>query len=180
MITAQKQPAGFNPAGCFHIIKHILKDIVTADITGRLRIGNDLSALGDLRPFVNNLVLQMYVFADHRVCQDHAVLYNSAFPDLASASDNTVFNSSLDQAAVGYNRIPDLCAVKILSGAGIVGPGVDRPFRIEQVLCCLEVNKRNIGVKIALEISDRSEVSSVRYAADIQFSRRMRLRSVEA
>ena len=147
MITAQKQPAGFNPAGCFHIIKHILKDIVTADITGRLRIGNDLSALGDLRPFVNNLVLQMYVFADHRVCQDHAVLYNSAFPDLASASDNTVFNSSLDQAAVGYNRIPDLCAVKILSGAGIVGPGVDRPFRIEQVLCCLEVNKRILASK---------------------------------
>ena len=54
MIIAQKQSAGITPAGCFRIIKHILKDIVTADITGRLRIGNDLSALGDLRPFVNN------------------------------------------------------------------------------------------------------------------------------
>ena len=67
MIIAQKQPAGITPAGCFRIIKHILKDIVTADITGRLRIGNDLSALGDLRPFVNDLVFQMYVFTDHRI-----------------------------------------------------------------------------------------------------------------
>ena len=135
-----------------------------------LRISDNFSSAGDFRPFVNYLVFQMNVLADRGVGQNHAVFHNGALLDLAASADYTVFYGALNETAVGYNRILDLRSVKILSRAGVVGSGVNRPVRIEKALSRLKIDQRDISVIIALEIGNACEIASVGNAADVELS----------
>ena len=82
--------------------------------------------------FVHNKVLYANAFSDDHVGRDDAVLYDRAGLDNAASSNDGIFNSSLDETAVGYNRRSHLTAFKILCRAGIVRTGVDRPVRVEE------------------------------------------------
>ena len=154
------------PSGSF-LLCILLENIVSADIARMFNVGNDFTLFSDLSPFINDLILHMNVFADCGVCKNNTVLYNSALFDLASTSDNRVLHTSFNETAVGDNRVIHVCAVKILSRAGVVCSGIDRPFWIEKVLRVFKINERHVCVKVALEICDGSKESLVGYAADI-------------
>lgn len=112
----------------------------------------------------------MCILADNSMSKYNTVLNHGTWFDLAATSDNRILYSSLYQTSVGDNRILNICSLKILSRAGVVGSGIDRPFRIEQGICCLEVNQRDVCVVVAVEICDRSKVTSVGNTTDIKLS----------
>ena len=112
----------------------------------------------------------MCILADNSMSKYNTVLNHGTWFNLAATSDNRILYSSLDQTSVGDNRILNICSLKILSRAGVVGSGIDRPFRIEQSVCCLEVDQRDVCVVVAVEICDRSKVTSVGNTTDIKFS----------
>ena len=118
---------------------------------------DDLIAVDDLGPFIHYLIFKMSILADNSMRQYNAVFNDSTGFDLASTSDNGVFDCSFDQTAIGDNRILDRCTFQILSRAGIIGSGINWPFRIEQCICCLEVDQRDICIVVAVEICNRSK-----------------------
>ena len=114
---------------------------------------NDLIAMDDFGPFVHYLILEMCIFPDNSMGQYNTVLNDCTGLDLTATTDNRVFYGSLDHAAIGDNGILDSCAFQVLGRAGIVGSCVDRPFRIEQTFCSFDIDQRNIGIVITVEIS---------------------------
>ena len=112
---------------------------------------DDLIAVDDLGPFIHYLIFKMSILADNSMRQYNAVFNDSTGFDLASTSDNGIFDCSFDQTAIGDNRILDRCTFQILSGEGIIGSCVDWPIRIEKCICCLEVDQRDIGIVVAVK-----------------------------
>ena len=80
----------------------------------------------------------MCILTNNSMSKYNTVLNYSTRFNLAATSDYGVLYSSFDQAAVGNNGILNICSLKILSRAGVVGSGVDRPFRIEQSISSLD------------------------------------------
>ena len=109
---------------------------------------DDLIAVDDLGPFIHYLIFKMSILADNSMRQYNAVFNDSTGFDLASTSDNGIFDCSFDQTAIGDNRILDRCTFQILGRAGIVGFGINWPFRIEQSFCSFDVDQRDICVVI--------------------------------
>ena len=120
------------------------ENVISADISRVSLLSNNLIAVNNLGPFIHNLILEMCILADNSMSKYNTVLNHGTWFDLAATSDNRILYSSLDQTSVGDNRILNICSLKILSRAGVVGSGIDRPFRIEQGICCLEVNQREM------------------------------------
>lgn len=95
-------------------------------------LSNDLIAMDNPGPFIHNLILNVCILTNYSMSKYNTVLNDSTRFDLAATSDYGVLYGSFDDAAVGDNGILNICSLKILSRAGIVGSGVDWPFRIEQ------------------------------------------------
>ena len=113
---------------------------------------DDLIAVDDLGPFIHYLIFKMSILADNSMRQYNAVFNDSTGFDLASTSDNGIFDCSFDQTAIGDNRILDRCTFQILGRAGIVGFGINWPFRIEQSFCSFDVDQRDICVVITVKV----------------------------
>ena len=84
--------------------------------------------------FVHNVVFDMNVFTDHVISQNDTVSYNSTFLDGTATSDNGVFYSTFDAAAVGNDGSLDACGFIIMCGARVVCTGVDSLTREETAL----------------------------------------------
>ena len=74
---------------------------------------DDLIAVDDLGPFIHYLIFKMSILADNSMRQYNAVFNDSTGFDLASTSDNGIFDCSFDQTAIGDNRILDRCTFQI-------------------------------------------------------------------
>ena len=135
-------------------------------------LSNDLIAMDNPGPFIHNLILNVCILTNYSMSKYNTVLNDSTRFDLAATSDYGVLYGSFDDAAVGDNGILNICSLKILSRAGIVGSGVDWPFRIEQSLSSLDIDQREVCIVITVKVSDRCKVSSVCNTTDIQISKR--------
>ena len=124
----------------------------------------------DLDIFVNDLVLDMYILTDGCVSADVAALDHGTLADDYAAGDDGILNSSSDLAAVGDERVLDFCFIIVLAGAGIVGSGIDRPVGCEELSCLCRIEKLLVGIIVALEAGDRSEVSEVLNCADFEIA----------
>ena len=106
----------------------------------------------DLSMFVNYLILYVNIFTDVSIRKYDAVFDNSSFLDDTSTAQNGVVNRAFDAASVGNNRCFDVCALQILCRAGVVGLGIDRPVRHEQILCCFDICQGQVGLIVAVKI----------------------------
>ena len=93
----------------------------------------------------------------------HGILVNNA-----ATAENGILNGSLHLTAVGNDRVADLGGLIIVSWTGIIGTGINWPFRIEKCLRSLDIDQIHIGVVIALEICDGSEEAAVGNSSYIQ------------
>ena len=64
----------------------------------------------------------------------------------------------------------DFRFIIVLAGAGIIGSGVDRPVRCEELSCLCRIEKLLVGVIVALKAGDRSKVSEVLNCANIEIA----------
>ena len=99
------------------------ENVISADISRVSLLSNNLIAVNNLGPFIHNLILKMCILADNSMSKYNTVLNHGTWFDLAATSDNRILYSSLDQTSVGDNRILNICSLKILSRAGVVGSG---------------------------------------------------------
>ena len=97
------------------------ENVISADISRVSLLSNNLIAVNNLGPFIHNLILEMCILADNSMSKYNTVLNHGTWFDLAATSDNRILYSSLDQTSVGDNRILNICSLKILSRAGVVG-----------------------------------------------------------
>ena len=87
---------------------------------------------------------------------DHGILVNNA-----ATAENGILNGSLHLTAVGNDRVADLGGFIIVSRTGIIGTGINWPFRIEQSFCSFDVDQRDICVVITVKVSNGCKISSV-------------------
>ena len=112
----------------------------------------------------------MNVFTDHVISQNDTVSYNSTFLDGTATSDNGVFYSTFDAAAVGNDGSLDACGFIIMCGARVVCTGVDRPLFINQRGNCFVVDQFHVCFIVALEIRKSCKISAMGNSANIQSS----------
>ena len=110
----------------------------------------------------------MYVLADPGICEDDAVLHNSTVLDGYTTADDAVFHKAFNRAAVRDKGVPYLSLLVILCGCGITGNGVDGPVIMEEAVGVVYIDQIEIRLKIALEIGNRREISTVSDTSYIQ------------
>ena len=149
-------------------LESFLQSIASADIAWMLRIRRQFLGVDDLGMLVDYVVFDMDTLADGCGREDDAVFDDAALFDDASSSDDRVLDGPLNETSIGDHRILHICIIEILGRAGVISPGVDGPFIVEQISCGLKVDQRNICVIVTLEICNGCKVTSVGYTADIQ------------
>ena len=140
------------------------------DVAGCVCLCQNLVLVYDLGIFVDNLVLKYDVLADLSVSHHDAALEGGAFSDLDTAADDGIFDRSLDLAAVGDERVLDICFIIELGRAGIGGPGVDRPVCAEQSGGLVDIDQVEVCFVIGLQARDGSEEAMVLNSADIELA----------
>ena len=115
---------------------------------------DNFPSAGDFGLFVYDLIFDVDILTDHAAAEHDAVADDGALFDDTAAADDGIFNRAVYHAAVGYDGIFDACRIKIMGRTGIIRPGVDWPFLVEEVLCGFIIDQRHIGLIIALEICD--------------------------
>ena len=172
MLTNYNCLAGKRKDFCQYFGKRqfLSKLVHVLDVSGILLVSDDAVLVIDRDILVNDLVLEMYIVADRGVSADVAALDHGALADDYAAADNRIFDHSVDLAAVGDEGVLDFRFIIVLAGAGIIGSGVDRPVRCEELSGLFRIEKLRIGVIVALEAGDRSEVSEVLNGTDIQIA----------
>ena len=140
------------------------------DVTGSVGLCQDLVLVDDLGIFVDNLVLQYDVLADLCISHHDAALDRGAFSDLDAAADDGIFDRTLDFAAVGDERVLDICFIVELGRAGIGGPGVDGPVCAEQGSGLVDIDQVKVGLVIGLQARDGSEEAMMFDSTDIELA----------
>ena len=130
-------------------------------ISWKAWLGYHFFYVKDLSHFVHYLIFHMDILSDFSACKNDTVLDHSTFVDYTATSNDGILNGSLYLTAIGYNRVADHSCIVIMSRTGVIGTGVDRPFRIKQSLCCLDINKLHIEIIVALEICDGSKETTM-------------------
>ena len=122
----------------------------------------------DFDHLVYYLVLYMYALTNFSTGKNHTVFDHGILVNDAATAENGILNGSLHLTAVGNDRVADLGGLIIVSWTGIIGTGINWPFRIEKCLRSLDIDQIHIGVVIALEICDGSEEAAVGNSSYIQ------------
>jgi hypothetical protein len=75
--------------------------IVSFYVSGMFGCGREFCLVADNCPFINNLMVDLYVFADFGVGKNDTVSYLCTLFDGDTTADDTVLNGAFDEAAVG-------------------------------------------------------------------------------
>ncbi len=113
-------------------------------ISWKAWLGYHFFYVKDLSHFVHYLIFHMDIRSDFSTCKNDTVLDHSTFVDYAATPDDGILNGSLYLTAIGNNRVADSRLSLIMSRTGVIGTGIDRPFRIKQCLCSFDIDQIHI------------------------------------